>query len=98
MDNSFFINNTIFIKSSHGMHYGICVDIDFDTVLLSDAAYFVYRGNDPNKFSPEYLSTHEDNNFNIVAKLVPKLYVTDTKEIAKVDSSVTNYYANIFIK
>lgn len=80
------------------MHYGICVDIDFDTVLLSNVAYFVQRGGDPNKFSPEYLSTHMEDNFNIVAKLVSKFYVTDTKEIAKVDSGVADYYANIFIK
>ena len=95
MDNSFFIDNRVFVKSSHGMHYGTCTDIDFDTVSLNKAAYFI--SSEPgNIFSPEYLSTNEFNKFDIVAKRVPVLYVTDMKEIAVLDKSVIEYYRDIF--
>ena len=90
MDYSYFLDKKCFVKSSHGLHYGVLKQDEYDYVILEEARLFI-----PDAFEelcPE-LCTIEQVRMRTVVKTVPLLQINNVKEIAIVTNrELITYY------
>ena len=92
MDYSNFLYRKCFVKSSHGLHYGIVMQDEYDYVILGKAKLFI-----PESFEelcPELCAITRIDMDPVVAP-VPLLQINNVKEIARVDDALTGYYDSL---
>jgi hypothetical protein len=94
-----FVGKSAFVQSSHGLHYGKVLEIDYDNISMENAVFFIVDfGDETYRSCVEYMSSKHVEEYRIVfsTKRAGKLIITNAREISVVDDDLQEYYDDLF--
>ena len=93
------IGRYVFIKSSHGLHFGRLAEMGGYGVVLTDAVHIEFTSSVTRDVSAEEIASSDMSGYlasGISDSMLEHLYVTDVSELAIVHGSVLGFYVNRF--